>query len=275
MDRIASLYTQACTLQRKIYASLPWGVRLAHVLLSMDISSIEAWGRQLGLLMLQAGVEGMPDPGAKWNADKPEVRALPRGYMLDLAKKCYGVALKKNGNNPADAGDAMQDFIMTLLSDPGKIENRSLGAASSFILTGVGWKAGQDRSKKQNRREDSMDVGEGDEESTLDLVDEAFSENPYWNEDPNAFKKVEDIFPENVWDREVLPAVGHIHPDMMLYFQLLAQGKAGKHIIEQGLLPHFKAEVQEKGIKTPVQTWHARVQKARKLIHDIARKHSN
>jgi hypothetical protein len=272
MDHVASLLRQAEHLERKVFSSLPWGFRLATVFLALDQSSIDSWGRQMGALMLKAGVTDMPDPGPRWNPEKPNAEHLPRGYLFDFAKKAYGVALKKSGN-PDDAGDAMMDIMMAYLSGKKSIDALPMKSAMSFVLKGVDWAAGDIR-KKNKGGESTTHDDEGDE-TTLDLVDDAFEANPYWNEDPNAFRKIEDTFPGNAWEREVLPAVNKVHPDMMRYFQLLSEGVPGKHIVEKGLLPNFSKEVEEKGMKSPWPTWHARAQKARKVVMDIARRHSN
>jgi len=271
MDRVASLLVKAADTRRKIFASLPWGFRLATIFLAMEGAMLEAWGRQVGALLLQAGVKDMPEPGAKWKPEKPNVKDLPRGYCQDVAKQAYGIALKLSGN-PATADDAMQDFLLKLLSGQTKIDGgKSFTAVVSFLLTGIKWEAGAGRKKNDRRREQSVDDDNDGEGSTIDLVDEAFESNPYWSAKPQQFQKIEDVFPREVWRNEVLPATTKVHPDMGFFFALLEDGYTAKEIIEGEMLPDF----DPKDYKTPLQTWNAKVQKAKEIIRQKAREYGN
>lgn len=271
MDRVASLLIRAADTRRKLFSSLPWGYRLATVLLAMEAPMLEAWGRQMGALMLQAGVSDMPNPGPKWDPAKPNVRNLPRGYCQDLAKHSYALALKQTGN-PANAADAMQDFLLKVMSGKVKIDGKkSFSAAQSFLLTGIKWEAGAERKKQQRRREDSTERSDEDGDSTLDLVDDAFESNPYWSANPQQFKRIEDVFPREVWKNEVLPATTKVHPDMAFFFALLEDGYTAKEIIEGDMLPDFNPG----DFKTPLQTWNAKVQKAKEIIRQKAREYGN
>jgi hypothetical protein len=267
MDRVASLLVRAADTRRKLFASLPWGYRLATIFLAMEGPMLEAWGRQVGALMLQAGTTDMPDPGPKWNPAKPNVRDLPRGYCQDLAKRSYGLALKLSGN-PANAGDVMQDFLLKLMSGKAKLEGgKSFSTSQSFVLTGVKWQACASR-KMNKRRQDSSPRGE-DGESTLDLVDDAFESNPYWAANPQQFQQIEDVFPRNIWRNEILPATTKVHPDMAFFFALLEDGYTAKEIVEGDMLPDFSPG----DYKTPLQTWNAKVQKAKEIIRQKARQY--
>ena len=265
MDHIASLLRRAADVRQRVFASLPWGYRLATLFLAMDASSIEAWGRQMGALMLQAGVTGLPDPGPRWNPEKPNPKDLPRHYLFEFGKKAYGVALKVV-QNPEDAGDAMMDTVMEFLKSP-KLKGMKASSAMSFITTQVMWQAKAIRKKR--RDQDSIDDPGSDEEGeTIDLVDNAFSHNPYWNENPRQFRQLNDTIPEKIWEQDVMPAVAKIHPDMPLYFDLLLKGHSGKEIVEEGMLPNFSPSEYS----SPNATWNAKVQKAKGIIRDVVEK---
>lgn len=267
MDRVASLVLSATSLRRKLLASLPWGYRLASIFLAMDSSSVENWARQMGALMLQAGVTGLPDPGPRWDAAKASPSTLPRNYLFDFGKKSYGVALKKVGN-PEDASDAMMDVMMSYVSGKSSFKAGASSSAMSFVLKGVEWAANTIRKKTQKAKGRLAPSGDDDEGDTmLEVVDNAFESNPYWNENPRQFSKIEDVFPKEVWRGQVLPEVAKVHPDMPFFFTLLEDGYTAKEVIEQGMLPDFEPE----GFKSPVQTWNAKVQKAKEVIRQLAR----
>jgi hypothetical protein len=95
------------SVNRKIYASLPWGYRVANMLFklaSSDISpaTFEALGRVVAAQFILAGVEGLPDikgtPASSYasvvtgprGADK-----LPRGYGQSFGRTLYMGALRK------------------------------------------------------------------------------------------------------------------------------------------------------------------------------------
>lgn len=207
----------------------------------------------------------MPDPGPKWNPEKPNAEHLPRHYLFDFAKKAYAIALKAT-SNPEDAGDAMMDVVMSYLSGKTKIQAVPMKSAVSFVLKAVDWAAGAIR--KKNKGESSLSRDDDGEETTLDLVDDAFRSNPYWNENPRQFRELSEAFPEDVWEKEVVPALRHEHPDMPLFFNLLGEGNTAQDIIQNGMLPHFAPS----DYKTPVQTWNAKVQKVKKVLRDIAQR---
>jgi hypothetical protein len=221
----------------------------------------------MGALMLQSGVTDLPDPGPKWNPAKPNPKDLPRYYLNEMAKKAYGIALKSS-KNPEDAGDAMMDVVVDFLSKS-TLKAMPAKSAISYVLKAVDWKAGALR--KKNKGDRSTTIDDDGEETTLDLVDDAFTSNPYWNENPRQFRELAEAFPEDVWDRAVVPALKREHPDMPLFFELLGDGYNAKEIIEEGMLPHFDAAEY----KTPVQTWNAKVQKIKMVLRDIAQRADN
>jgi len=266
MDRVASLLVTASDLRRKLFASLPWGYRLATVFMAMDAGSIESWGRAIGSYMLAAGIEGMPDPGPKWNPEKPNPSNLPRGYLGDFAKKAYAMALRAT-QNPEDASDVLMDVMMAYASGKTKFKAMPMKSAMSFVLKAVDWASGAIRKKRKPGVSLTRDDDEGGE-TTLDLVDDAFQANPHWNENPRQFKELAEAFPPEVWEHEVVPALRREHPDMPLFFDLLGDGNTAKDIVENGMLPHFAPS----DYKTPAATWNAKVQKVKKVLQDIAKR---
>lgn len=249
MDRVASLLVRSSELQRRLFASLPWGFRLASVFLVLADDYITDYAESLRAIFEAAGVKNIPDD------------------LRSLAKVIYGKFMKQVGR-PDRVEDAMQDLVVDLVKNQ-VIKPVEFTAAKSFLMGRVQYRILEMRNKGK-KKEVSTTTPEGD---LLTLVDETFESSPYWNEDPNQFATIEATFPEGVWEREVLPAVAKVHPDMMLYFQLLAEGHKGKHIVERGMLPTYQAEVEKKGLRSPWPNWSAKVQKTRKMISDVADRH--
>lgn len=56
---------------------------------------------------------------------------------------------------------------------------------------------------------------------------------------------------------------------MGFFFALLEDGYTAKEIVEGDMLPDFSPQ----DYKSPVQTWNAKVQQAKKIIRDMAREY--
>jgi DNA-directed RNA polymerase specialized sigma24 family protein len=236
--RIASLLRRAQETRRQIWASLPFGYRLAHVFRALSQSYIQEWGRTIGSLLLAAGVEDMPDPGPRWDPVKANPRNLPPKYLYAEADRLYTLALKTVGN-PSDAQDVMQDVLVKLYAD-NKIKSVPFSTALSYLTTMIIWAAKNRR--KKNQRGPTVYRGIG--EDTADTEDMAFMNNPYILDDPKAYRRIEELFGEGRWEREVVPALRRIHPDMALFFdRLLDDPSQGIKAVVQGL-PHFSHSYQ-------------------------------
>lgn len=224
MDRLATLTQRASGLNRSIWASLPWGYRLATVFLRLaDASMADLWGRQLGALFLQAGVTDMPPPGPRWNPARPNPGNLPAGYLRREAMMAYQVALKKIGN-PQDAEDVVQDALLKVMEGGTKVKAAPLKSALSYFVTSVGWAADNLAKRKRNRRTDSPkedEDGEGESDRDMGMVDKTFDRNPYWYDDPGDYRLIERLFSPATWERKVKPALARIHPAMPEFFDML------------------------------------------------------
>lgn len=117
-------------LNRKIYASLPWGFRVAQVMVRLSYSLTETVGRVFYSLFLRSGVEGMPagpQPGTK-----PE--RLPKGYGSEFGKKLYAFILKKTGN-PDKAETVIGEMMLSVAKGKFKIaEGYRLQQAESYVF---------------------------------------------------------------------------------------------------------------------------------------------
>jgi hypothetical protein len=230
-------YRQA---SRSKWASAPFGFRLATVFQRIASPALDAWGRQMGALMLSNGVEDLPDPGPGWKGPKTPPERLPRGYLFSLAKEAFYVALKFT-RNPLDAEDLLQDILLKMISEPWKIKSTDFKSARSYLLTLVKWTA---QTKIRLRKEKSTNELADEGGSSLDVEGRAFGTNPYWVQDPRAYRRVEDLFTPSIWEHKVVPELKKIHPDMPLFFDtMLSDPQAEIKNVVQGL-PHFDKSYQ-------------------------------
>jgi hypothetical protein len=220
MDRIASLVKYAQGIRRRLWASLPFGYRLARLFESLSEAFIVDWGRQLGALLLQQGIEGMPDPGPNWDPNRPDPRRLPRGYLKAEALVAYRIALQKL-KNPDDAVDALQDVLLKLTTGGSKIQpGVPLSMAMSYIRQGVNFTClNIIRARKTSPHLVPTLV---DEEGKPVVQDEStsFMDNPYWLENPDSYRDLMGVFDERVWRHRVLPELAKIHPSVPKFLDI-------------------------------------------------------
>lgn len=237
MDRVATLITRADYLRRHIYASIPFADRLAAFLLKFADSS-EVLGRMVGAEMLIKGVEGMPDPGPRWNpsARKP-ADTLPSNYLGTYARQAVGLLMRKF-HDPSLVDDTVSRFVIDKLP---KLKAQPLGSAQSWVTQGLVWLALDIIKEGREEREttESIDApGAGDEEgpSLHDAI-----------EDPDAFNAVKRELSPRVWKLWMEFLAKHIHADIPLYIALSMQGYSPQEIIGHpakgtpGMLPHYTA----------------------------------
>lgn len=221
-----SLLAQAQAIHLSCWSSLPWGYRLASVFMRVAMSDSNmtgTWGRLIGAAFLKAGVQDMPDPGPRWDPAKANPMTLPLGYCQDVARKAYQIALKFLGN-PADATDLMQEAMVKLLGTLDRYNGFGLRASVSFFLGQVrsqAMTAARGKHRRDNRTDDiDTDFGtDRDEAEGVTLVDQQFEHNPYWYDDPKEYRKLEQLFTPAVWQRQVVPQLLKLHPDLPLFFE--------------------------------------------------------
>jgi len=255
MDRVASLLKSARELRRKIFASMPWGYRLAHLILVLANANAEGWGKLLYALFLQKGVKGMPDirgqDANEWfeaqpdaikkerNADKLS-RKLPSGYGSGFGHKIYKFALVI-AHRPDKVDDELQK-LMEYLTVRGGIDHMhdgvDLSKAESYIINSVQNRSYniQEEKKRELSRGTSLTVTDSDGNTVQ--VDKT---------DPEAAKRLD----QQIELRHILSkptterALNKAHPDGMTFIELILEGYDVSEIVgnpkvgEPGMLPHF------------------------------------
>jgi hypothetical protein len=238
MQKLSSLVRKAQDIRRRIWASLPFGYRLARVFVSLSNEFLTDWGRQLGAHLLKLGIQDMPDPGPSWNPDKPDPRRLPRGYMKSEAGLMYQIALRKLGN-PEDAVDLLQDIIIKLVTGGINItEGVPLKMAISYIGRGVSLETLR-RLRNKSKRPIQVDMGGDEDRGPLQIEDTRFLDNPYWVEEPKAYQDISGLFDSNIWRSRVVPELARIHPDVPLFFSIMLENPNMTFPDVVSQLPHF------------------------------------
>ena len=238
MERIARLVTASTALRRKIWASLPFRVRLADVFSRLASSGTDAFGKVMFGEFLQRGVVGLPDihgkPALEMAGGRNITNKLPPGYGRAFGKQCF-VMLMGWVHNPEVAEEIMSEFAVDFLESGSKHlrEGSSLQEAESYVLRGLKNENLNRLRLHENARRDrnTFRTNDDDEESV-------FEHMPTFDE-----TTVEKLF-----DERMLPKVRQklhaIHPDAEQYVKLMLDGHSDREILgdpehgEPSLLKH-------------------------------------
>jgi hypothetical protein len=244
MDRIATLILASQNLARRLYASLPWGLRVADLFLRLAADSTEAFGRMIFAEFLLRGVTEMPDPGPRWNpkSSKP-ADTLPRGYGQDFASRVYKTLIGKF-RDPELAENAMVEFMIRFTLQGGSKGLRDkcpLKEAQGYVMTGVvrqGINVVNDKTKQRHREKSITQEDADGEETNLDISD------------PHAFEDIAELIPEHQLKSLLRELSQKVHPDAGLYVKYLTEGYNEKEIVGdpahglQGKLPNYSSSPQ-------------------------------
>jgi len=245
MDRTALLH-RAAEVRRRIFASLPWEVRLAAVFVSIanETGYLDALGRQLGVEFLRAGITGMPDAGPKFKPESPHAQAtLPKNYMGKFIHDVYGLLIS-SFHDPDLAEVALVTYIGKLADGTIKLKPVPLSpTAESFVRHGIMLEAktiARKALRERARSESLQDGGEDDEgkEMSRDI------------EDPNALLDFQRVLSPHMWQEWMAYLAQHVHPDIPLYLKLRMEGYTNEEILGvpkeniPSKLPHWKSSPQ-------------------------------
>lgn len=221
MDRAAKLLIAGNELRRRIWTSLPWGLRLANVFVRLSASHWEAFGIGMFQVFQKAGVEGMPeDRGAFHRA------------AVEFGQKAYKMLLAKS-RNPTVTAEVLSSFFLRFF-EAGKEHLKpgsSLKDAENYVFVGLNRQLINYFRERSQRGHESLTREDDEGESTVDL------------EDPHVFQEFEKKFP--AWKMPALKReLERIHKDAPLYVQLLAEGYDSNEIVGDArkgipsMLPH-------------------------------------
>ncbi len=220
---------RATNLARKIYASLPWGYRMAQVFLKLTYSTQETFGRFCYAKFIQAGVEGLPDiNGAPALSLKDLIQGprgeskLPAGYGRHFGEMAWKTGLQKL-HSPEIVEDALSMVTMKLVAGKIRIQEGSpLARAEGFLLTAV-ITAGLDIIRIQRgRRNQHVEVSMPEDEhgTPVDL------------RDPKSFDRIEDLLsPSDL--KNFLADIAHIDRRAPEWFNAQLDGMSNVELAKE------------------------------------------
>lgn len=247
--RTARFIEASSTLRRRIWASLPWHVRLAEFFTRLAVSSADAFGRAIYAEFLTHGIVNMPDingqPASTFSgAPRSLANRLPPGYGREFGKKAYGMLINKF-HNPTLVEDVLSSFMLRFMEKGAA--NLRAGAsrqeAEHYVMQGLTRQALNAIRDKGKEVSDVYFSGDG-EEQKHDLV----------------------IFDEDSAQRQLarmLPKIKHkleaIHPDAPLYVKLsVIDGYTDREIIgdpEHGVPSMLPNPVTKTGKPLTQRNW--------------------
>jgi len=173
----SKLASRAAALSERIYTSLPWGYRIAQVLIKLADTS--DFGPAFYAEFIHKGVSGMDDIDGKdpseFRGDRNLANKLQRKrYGKDFGQKLFATALRKL-KSVEIVEDAITDYFLKLKTGKGMGQNIAEGTpvekAEGYVITGV-LRTGFDIIKKKNRERPSLvRQDEGGGETQIDIND--------------------------------------------------------------------------------------------------------
>lgn len=246
--RQASLFDKAAALTRRIYASLPWGVRVANLLATLTASDPRAdFGRLVYTVFIRHGVRGLPDIGGQdaLTVDVSGKKLAPPGYGKDFGNQLWRRMLSKY-RNPELVSDAMQTLAVKLLSQPGNyLDGVTLHRAEGHIVHMLDFGIQDVLKSSDYRRTEGLGGGSDDEGEERD----------FQVLDRETLRKLDDVILPNEMRKIKQRLVREVHPDAALYIDLLLEGYEAKEIVGDARsgVPSMLPHVQQKPMS--YQNW--------------------
>lgn len=234
-----ALARRAAELSRRLYISMPWGYRVAGLLLVLAGDSLDTFGRATYAEMIKAVVRGMPETADGRQAldlvqdvASRGAEALPSGYGRQFAARVFKVLLTKF-SDPEAVEEAMARVLVQIARKKIHVRNGSdLREAESLFLT-VALNAARDYLRtKSRRREDSL-THQRDEEA------------PHLNiEDPESFRQLEEVLPERQL-QTLINELAAVHPRAPQWLRARLEGQTGQEIAQAwGTTPSWVSKWQ-------------------------------
>lgn len=231
------LAARAKDLNRKIYASLPWGYRIAGLMLHLASGTTDAVGKAMYAEFLKAGVDGLPpingEPASSV-ADKylGKAHRLPSGYGREFGNKLYATLLSK-ARNPELVEETLSRLMVNMARGKTAVKpGTELKQAESFVI-GAAINLLKDIWREQKVRK---------QDETLDIDQEGINLS-----DPSAFRHLENMLPHSELPR-IMRDIEAIDPRATSWFEAKLEGLLSSEIAD------------EWGVSKPrLSQWEARV----------------
>jgi DNA-directed RNA polymerase specialized sigma24 family protein len=249
------------SLNRRIYASLPWGFRVSELLVHLAADGLDAFGRSMYAEFIKAAVRGMPDaPSGRPAFDLIQdvhhrgPSALPPGYGKPFASRVYKILLSKFGS-PEIAEEAMSAALLQVARGKLHVSNGApLHAAESLAIT-VCLNAARDLLRAQGRRREDSLVRDNDE--ALLNIDV---------EDPTSFERLDKLLPASDLAR-ILRSLKDVHHRAPEWLRARLDGESGQDIAEQwGTTPSYVSKFQRVYLPRIRQVLHQHLREARVCV---------
>ena len=220
------LIQAAAELRRKVYVSLPWGMRLASALFNLRFGADPAtFGNVAYGVFHLLGVEGLPRTPVVPKTVR-EIDRLPNYYGLEFGNRAQNIA-RKYLHEQDDVEEVLSMVAMKLLSNESlrkSIKGKFIRDAQNYVLRAV-----------QNLAIDFLRTQKAHRyEEITDLIRE-----------PGSWEGLGELIPEAEQERikkELEDSVSpRLMPDLPLYFDLLLDGFSNKEIAERRLLPSLES----------------------------------
>lgn len=278
-----NLRTAAEALARRIYASLPLHIRLAHLMERLASAQSDAFGNVIYAEFIRLGVLGMPtvngqDPRVAFARylDSPSLpELLPKNYGREFGARAFRALLRLFRGNAGMAEDTLERYMLRLLKREAsgtpllaglRLEN-GLSAADTYVITAI-LNEGRNLREERQRVQQSEVSTTNEKEQVLDLEDPKALQDPAnWI----VLKKVYELWHTPKGEKVLRQAF----PDAPEYLELMLKGFSDSAIIGDYRVgrPSMLPSLQEKPI-TP-QNWEYRImprisQALRKILRDAS-----
>jgi len=241
---------RARSLNRRIYASLPWGYRVAHLILRVASGYIDVFGRVVLAEFIKSGVEGLPpingEPALAYQDKVQGPRGpdrLPKGSGKAFGQKVYATLMAKVRNVEV-VEEALSRVMLDFARGKVRIEQGSpLPKAEAFIFHLVK-NAVVDLSREQRSRPQG-DMLLDEDGGTIDF------------EDPNTFRHFDQMLPRSEMS-SFLRELEKVHPKAVPWLEAKLEGLSSREIadewgvspprvnqIENAFMPKLRALLQE------------------------------
>lgn len=244
------LVTAAVRLQRWVYASLPWGVRLGQLLVKLASSS-QIFGTYVYLTAAHNGAKGVELPpelmpkateSLKAYLDRVGNKAMQKGVGFSFGGRAFA-KVKGVVRDNEKAEDILQDAALKVHA--GKFDGIMGGdikTVESNVMTALG-RAAIDVTRKKTEK----GMPEDDEGVELEVAD------------PNAWGKLEQHLKPHDMDaifKKLEKEKPALREDLPLYFELLIDGYKDADIhrhralpmMQRNLDPQTRAKIQHMGV---------------------------
>lgn len=215
---------------RRVYSSLPWGYRLAQVMIHMASGLTETLGKVFYAKFLEAGLEDLPaidgQPAlavADRYKNKPE--RLPRGYGAKFGARIYATLLQKS-RNPDLVEEVSSQLLVNVARDRFSFSGMTLNKAENFVVASAlnlltdALRAQGGRGKERRKKDLSLNTPITDNSTIEDILN-----------DPSAFKSLDDLLSRSDLNRMVAE-LDKIYPRSGEWFEAKLRGDKSKEIAE-------------------------------------------